>query len=118
MQEGVTEETAVQLAVEYPAYFTLPPASRARIGFFVGEVRSEFQGRRCAVFAKYEGALPSCGLCKQVYSFCIVQPSLLQKSFIGSFCLLACSSNDGPCRTREKAATAFIGTLTFHGVLF
>ncbi|CAM9433702.1 unnamed protein product [Ectocarpus sp. 4 AP-2014] len=37
--EGVTEETAAQLAVEYPGYFTLPPAARARIGFFVGEVR-------------------------------------------------------------------------------
>ncbi|CAN0340037.1 unnamed protein product [Ectocarpus sp. 6 AP-2014] len=36
--EGVTVETAAQLAVEYPGYFTLPPAARARIGFFVGEV--------------------------------------------------------------------------------
>ncbi|CAN0077340.1 unnamed protein product, partial [Ectocarpus sp. 12 AP-2014] len=36
--EGVTEEAAAQLAVEYPGYFTLPPAARARIGFFVGEV--------------------------------------------------------------------------------
>ncbi|CBN80236.1 conserved unknown protein [Ectocarpus siliculosus] len=36
--EGVTEETAAQLAVEYPGYFTLPPAARARIGFFVGKV--------------------------------------------------------------------------------
>lgn len=44
MQEGVTEETAAQLAVEYPGYFTLSPAARARIGFFVGEVRFELKG--------------------------------------------------------------------------
>lgn len=38
MQEGVTEKTATQLAIEFPAFFTLQPAARERVGFFVGEV--------------------------------------------------------------------------------
>lgn len=39
-QEGLTEEAATKLAVEFPAFFALPRASRERVGFLVGQVRS------------------------------------------------------------------------------
>jgi len=40
-KEGVTEEAAAALAIEFPAFFTMPAAARERIGFLVGEVRLE-----------------------------------------------------------------------------
>lgn len=42
VQEGVTEEKAMQLVVEFPSFFTLPPAARERVGLFLGEVRRNF----------------------------------------------------------------------------
>lgn len=34
----MTEAGAVQLAIEFPAFFTLPRAARERVGFLVGQV--------------------------------------------------------------------------------
>lgn len=35
----MTGEAATQVAIDFPAFFTLPPGGRDTIGFLVGEVR-------------------------------------------------------------------------------